>query len=84
MRENLIVSSRGQITLPIKIRQQLGIVPGSVVMVEVRDGKVVLHPAAVVEIEIYPDEQMAQWDKEDVLAEAERLSILDRLNQSRP
>ncbi len=84
MLENLVVSSRGQITLPIKVRQQLGIVPGSVVMVEVRDGKVVLHPAAVVEIEIYPDEQMAQWDKEDVLAEAERLSILDRLNQSRP
>ncbi len=84
MRENLVVSSRGQITLPIKVRQQLGIVPGSVVTVEVRDGEVVLHPAAVVEIEIYSDPQVAQWDKEDVLDEAERLRILDRLNQSRP
>lgn len=84
MRENLVVSSRGQITLPVKVRQQLGITPGSVVTIEVQNGKLVLHPAAVVEIEIYSDEQIDQWDREDALTNAERLSILGRLHQSQP
>src|SRR5262245_52908604 len=32
MRETVIVSSRGQITLPAKVRKRLGITPGSVVL----------------------------------------------------
>ncbi|ETX01378.1 MAG: hypothetical protein ETSY1_07620 [Candidatus Entotheonella factor] len=79
MRENVVVSSRGQITLPVKVRQQLGIQPGSVVTLEVRNGELVLHPAAVVEIEVYSDEQIAEWDREDGLSETERAAILDRL-----
>ena len=79
MRENLVVSSRGQITLPVKVRQQLGIKPGSVVTVEIRNGELVLHPAAVVEIEVYSDDQIDQWDREDRLDDTERAAILDRL-----
>ena len=81
MRENVVVSSRGQITLPVKMRQRLGIQPGSVVTVEMKNGELVLHPAAVVEIAVYPDEEIAQWNREDRLDETERAAILDRLEK---
>ena len=38
MRETLIVSSRGQITLPANMRKRLGIATGSAVIIEQRDG----------------------------------------------
>lgn len=79
MRETLIVSSRGQITLPAVIRKHLGIAPGSAVIVEERDGELILKPAAVLSIDTYSDAQIADWDREDVLTADERRRILARL-----
>ena len=42
MRETLIVSSRGQVTLPVGMRKHLGIAPGSAVIIEERDGELTL------------------------------------------
>jgi len=81
MRQNLMVSSRGQITLPAKIRKRLGIQSGGIVIVEEGEGEVVLRPAAVVEIENYSDEEIARWDKEDRLDPAERDAIQKRLRK---
>jgi antitoxin PrlF len=82
MRETLIVSNRGQITLPADMRRQLGIAPGSAVIIETRNGELALKPAAVLEIERYSDEQIAQWDSEDKLTAAERKRILVRLQKA--
>jgi AbrB family looped-hinge helix DNA binding protein len=82
MRETLIVSSRGQITLPAGMRKQLGIGPGSAVIIEERNGELALKPAAVLEIERYSDEQLAQWDNEDKLTAAGRKRILARLQKT--
>lgn len=79
MSENLIVSSRGQITLPAALRKRLGIEPGSVVLIDERNGELVLRPAAVFEIESYSDKDIARWDKDDRLNETEREAILKRL-----
>lgn len=79
MRETLIVSGRGQITLPAVIRKHLGIAPGSAVIVEERDGELILKPAAVLSIDTYSDAQIADWDREDVLTADERRRILARL-----
>jgi AbrB family looped-hinge helix DNA binding protein len=79
MRETLIVSSRGQITLPASIRKQLGLGPGSAVIIEERNGEMTLKPAAVLEIDTYSDAQVAEWDREDVLSADERKRILARL-----
>jgi len=79
MRGNLVVSERGQITLPAGIRKRLGIKPGGVLIVEDRDGELVLRPAAVMEIETYSDADIARWDAEDRLDKAERDAILKRL-----
>ncbi len=76
MRESVIVSNRGQITLPAKIRKRLGIRAGGLVLLEERGEEVVLRPAAVVEIETYSDDQIAKWDKADRLSEKERVAIV--------
>ena len=81
MRQNLMVSNRGQITLPASIRKRLGIQSGGVVTLEEKDNVVVLRPAAVVEIETYSDEEVARWDKEDRLEPAERNALMKRLRK---
>ena len=82
MRETLIVSSRGQITLPANMRKRLGIATGSAVIIEQRDGELAVKPAAVMEIERYTEKQIAQWDSEDKLTPAERKRILARLQKA--
>ena len=78
MRESLTVSSRGQITLPADIRKRMGIVAGGVVILEEREDEVALRPAAVLEIETYGDVDIARWNAEDHLEEAERINILKK------
>ncbi len=75
----VVVSARGQITLPADLRQRLGIKEGGVVTVEERHGELVLRPAAVVELTMYSDEDIRRWDAEDHLSDAERSRIKKRL-----
>jgi antitoxin PrlF len=82
LREVVAVSSRGQITLPAGMRRHLGIQPGGAVIVEEWDGELRLKPAAVLEVELYTDEQIAAWDREDALSPQERQRILQRMQQN--
>jgi antitoxin PrlF len=82
MSETLIVSSRGQVTLPAALRKRLGIAPGDVLIVEDRDGELVFKPAAVLEVERYTDEQIAEWDRNDTLSDDERSRIVARLAET--
>jgi AbrB family looped-hinge helix DNA binding protein len=79
MSETLIVSSRGQITLPAALRKRLGIKSGDVMILEDRGNEVVLKPAVVLEIQYYSDEQIKQWDSDDKLSDQERDQIIDSL-----
>lgn len=81
MRESLTVSGRGQITLPANMRKRLGIEVGGVLIAEEREGDIVLRPAAVLEVETYSDADIARWDAEDRLDDAERKAILQRFNK---
>ena len=83
MRQSLIVSSRGQVTLPAVTRKRLGIKGGDVVIMEDRGGEIVLKPALVLDIMHYDDDQIAQWDDDDKLDERERSRILDALAPSK-
>jgi hypothetical protein len=40
-----------------------------------------LRPAAVLEIETYSNADIARWDAEDRLGDAERTAILQRFNK---
>lgn len=81
MPETLLVSNRGQITLPASMRKLLGIEPGAALIIEAHNGELTLKPAAVLEIEHYSDAQIARWDSEDTLDADERKRILDRLQR---
>ena len=59
MNETLVVSSRGQITLPAALRKRLGIKSGDVMILEDRGDEIVLKPGTVVELQLYGDEQVA-------------------------
>ena len=77
MSETLIVSSRGQITLPAAIRKRLGISGGDVVILEDRGGEIVLKPGVVLEIQHYSEDEIARWDDDDKLEDEERARILN-------
>ena len=81
MSETLIVSKRGQITLPAATRKSLGIKGGDVVILEDRGNEIVLKPGVVLEVECYSDEQIAEWDAADTLEEGERERIVDAVTQ---
>jgi AbrB family looped-hinge helix DNA binding protein len=83
MKENIVVSGRGQITLPASMRKRLGIKAGGVLVVEDRKGELVLRPAAVVELDTYTEEEIARWEREDRLAPGERSRILKKLSRKR-
>jgi AbrB family looped-hinge helix DNA binding protein len=81
MRQNLIVSGRGQITLPVKVRKRLGVQSGGVVILEDKGNEVLLRPAAVIEAEAYSEADIVRWDKEDRLDPSERKKLVKRLRK---
>ena len=78
-KSTVLVSSRGQITLPADMRLRLGIKGGGVVTLEERNGELILRPAAVVELTMYSDSDIARWDAEDELTKAGRRRIKNKL-----
>lgn len=82
MRQHLTISKKGQITLPAKLRKTMGLEAGGTVIVEEKNGELILRPAAVVEIDLYTDEQIARWDEEDRLEPQTRARILSKLGEN--
>lgn len=78
MKQTLIVSERGQITLPKALRDRLAIRPGSAMIAEERDGQLVLRPAVVTPVRIYSDEEIRGWLDEDALSPATKKRILKK------
>lgn len=83
MKENLIVSERGQITLPAAMRRALGLGTSAVVTAEEIGGRIVLTPAVVIETEIYSDSEVAEWDRADAFNKGERADLLTKLKKRR-
>jgi|MudIll2142460700_1097286.scaffolds.fasta_scaffold91964_2 antitoxin PrlF len=83
MKATLIVSSRGQVTLPAALRKRTGIKEGSALIVEDRGNELVLKPAAVLELEMYSDRQIEEWNKADRLTTQEKSVVLGKLKRKR-
>ena len=79
MNETLILSSRGQITLPAVLRKRLGLKTGDVLILEDRGSEIVLKPGVVIETQYYRDQEIAEWDEADRLSGRERARILNQL-----
>jgi AbrB family looped-hinge helix DNA binding protein len=82
MKQHLTISKKGQITLPAELRKTMGLEAGGTVIVEEKNGELILRPAAVVEIDLYTDEQIARWDEEDRLEPQTRARILSKLGEN--
>ena len=71
------LSSRGQITLPAKVRRAVGVEPGDPLAISVEEGRIVISPALLLPVEHYTDERVAEFAQaaelnHDELAEARR------------
>ena len=79
MNETLVLSSRGQITLPAVLRKRLGLKTGDVLILEDRGSEIVLKPGVVIETQYYRDQEIVEWDEADRLSDRERARILNQL-----
>ena len=79
MKANLIVSSRGQVTLPASMRKRLGLQGDAVMTAEEQGGRIILTPAIVMETDVYSDAQIAAWDAADSLGDDERQALEQKL-----
>lgn len=74
MKATLIVTSRGVITLPAKLRDALGIKPDDHLIAETTPEGLLLRPAVTLPLELYTDKRVAGFDA----AEAELDKVLRR------
>jgi len=67
------ISKRGTFTIPPEIRKRLGIdrLENPMLLVEERDGKLYLEPAAAVPVRDIPKATLRNWIKEDEAEMAE-------------
>ena len=82
-RTKLIVTQRGQVTLPAGVRKRLGIKEGDVLTLEERSGEMVIRPTAVLDLDVYSGDEIARWDGEDKLDDASRSRILKKARKGR-
>ena len=80
----LIVSPRGQITLPKPVRARLRLTPGSVLLLREEAGQIVLHPAAVTPVSLYGDEEIERLVGADRVAPRERAALRRRWGLKAP
>ena len=74
----LVVSPRGQITLPKPVRARLRLAPGSVLLLREEAGRIVLDPAAVTPVSLYSDEEIERLVKADRVSPRERAALRRR------
>ena len=65
MKTTLTVTSRGAVTLPAKLRRSLGIKADDQLIAETTPEGLLLRPAVTLPIEIYSDERIADFDREE-------------------
>ena len=80
-KSSLVVSPRGQITLPANVRKKLGIKEGGVLTIETRGGEIVLRPAVVFEIETYSDDDVSDFIERDKFSPGEKEKLIKKLGK---
>lgn len=74
----LVVSPRGQITLPKPVRARLRLTPGSILLLREDAGRLVLDPAAVTPVAHYSEEDIARLVAADRTTPRERAALRQR------
>jgi AbrB family looped-hinge helix DNA binding protein len=79
----LIVSPRGQVTLPKPVRARLRLSAGSVLLLREEEGRLVLAPAAVTPVGHYSDDEIERLVAADRVTPVERAALRRRWGLSR-
>lgn len=74
MKTTVMVTSRGVITLPAKLRQALGLKADDILIAETTPEGLLLRPSVTLPVEIYSDTRVREFDE----GEAELKKVLDR------
>ena len=70
------LSRKGQVSIPRRLLKALGLEGEGYFLVELApDGAIVLRPVGIYPIEIYSDERIQAFLKEDALTEEERARV---------
>jgi len=65
------VTKRGVLTLPVRLRRQLGLTGDNLVIAEATPDGVLLRPAVALPIEIYTDERVQEFNESEAELAAE-------------
>jgi antitoxin PrlF len=79
MRATVTVSSRGGVTLPVRLRRALGVKADDQLIAETTPEGVLLRPAVTLPIELYTDARIREFDE----AQAELDRLLRKRKRSR-
>jgi len=74
MKTTVMVTSRGVITLPVKLRQALGLKADDILIAETTPDGLLLRPSVTLPVEIYGDARVREFDE----GEAELKKVLER------
>jgi AbrB family looped-hinge helix DNA binding protein len=78
MKTTLTVTSRGVVTLPTKLRQELGIKADDQLIAETTPEGLLLRPAVTLPVELYTEKRIREFDK----AESDLDKVLRRSKKS--
>lgn len=77
----VVLGEKGQVTVPRTVRKQLHLHGGDPLLLSVSaDGSIVLRPAQVYPVEVYTDERLKEFEKENRLTPAERRQLARALD----
>jgi len=80
--ETVKIGKKGQVTIPRRVLEEVGLPAESQVIIESEpDGSIRLRPAAVYPIELYSDERIADFERENRLAGSFRKGVEQAVNR---
>ncbi len=65
------LTGRGQITVPSSVRRRLGLRPGDAFRVRIDDGRLILDPVATLDVELYDEARIAEFERASAMTDAE-------------
>jgi len=69
----VVLGEKGQVTIPRAVRRKMHLNGGDPLLLDLApDGSIVLKPAGVYPVEIYTEERLKEFEREDRLSALER------------
>ncbi|MCF6312661.1 MAG: AbrB/MazE/SpoVT family DNA-binding domain-containing protein [Verrucomicrobiales bacterium] len=65
MTATITINQRGNLTLPVALRKEMGIFPNDQIIAETTENGILLRPAITMPIEIYTDERITEFEMEE-------------------